>query len=138
MPHYKVSTLATLLGISDDTIRRWLDEGIIRRAENDGNAGPLRVDGASVAALINSQPDVHQLALGQDTQSVRNHLQGLVIALHSDPVMSQVDLQCGPYRVVSLISTESVRELGIEVGSIAMAQIKATNVSLQVPKGGNL
>lgn len=52
--------------------------------------------------------------------------------------MSQVDLQCGPYRVVSLISTEGVRELGLEVGSIAMAQIKATNVSLQIPRGGNL
>ena len=138
MPHYKVSTLATLLGVSDDTVRRWLDDGLVTRADNGQNSGPLRIDGASVEALINSQPDVHQLALGQDTQSVRNHLQGLVIAVHSDPVMSQVDLQCGPYRVVSLVSTESVRELGIEVGSIAMAQIKATNVSLQVPNGGNL
>ena len=138
MPHYKVSTIATLLGVSDDTVRRWLDDGLVTRADSGQNSGPLRIDSASVAALINSQPDVHQLALGQGTQSVRNHLQGLVIALHSDPVMSQVDLQCGPYRVVSLISTESVRELGIEVGSIAMAQIKATNVSLQVPNGGNL
>ena len=138
MPHYKISTLATLLGVSDDTVRRWLDDGLVTRADNGQNSGPLRIDGASVAALFNSQPDVHQLALGQDTQSVRNHLQGLVIALHSDPVMSQVDLQCGPYRVVSLVSTESVRELGIEVGSIAMAQIKATNVSLQVPNRGNL
>ena len=134
MPYYKVSTLATLLGVSDDTVRRWLDDGLVTRADSAENSGPLRIDGASVAALINSQPDVHQLALGQGTQSVRNHLQGLVIALHSDPVMSQVDLQCGPYRVVSLVSTESVRELG----SIAMAQIKATNVSLQVPNGGNL
>ena len=119
MPHYKVSTIAILLGVSDDTVRRWLDDGLVTRADNGQNSGPLRIDGASVAA-------------------VRNHLQGLVIALHSDPVMSQVDLQCGPYRVVSLVSTESVRELGIEVGSIAMAQIKATNVSLQVPNGGNL
>ena len=134
MPYYKVSTLATLLGVSDDTVRRWLDDGLVTRADSAENSGPLRIDGASVAALINSQPDVHQLALGQGTQSVRNHLQGLVIALHSDPVMSQVDLQCGPYRVVSLVSTESV----LEVGSIAMAQIKATNVSLQVPNGGNL
>ena len=138
MPHYKVSTIAILLGVSDDTVRRWLDDGLVTRVDSGENSGPLRIDGASVAALINSQPDVHQLALGQGTQSVRNHLQGLVIALHSDPVMSQVDLQCGPYRVVSLVSTESVRELGIEVGSIAMAQIKATNVSLQVPTGGNL
>ena len=138
MPSYKVSTLATLLGVSDDTIRRWLDEGLVRRAENDGHTGPLRIDGASVAELVSTQPEVHQIAAGQDSQSVRNHLQGLVIAIRSDTVMSQVDLQCGPYRVVSLISTEGVRELGLKVGCIAMAQIKATNVSLQIPSGGNL
>ena len=89
--------------MSDDTVRRWLDDGLVTRVDSGENSGPLRIDGASVAALINSQPDVHQLALGQGTQSVRNHLQGLVIAVHSDPVMSQVDLQCGPYRVRSLV-----------------------------------
>ena len=72
------------------------------------------------------------------TKSLQGRTLRLVIAIRSDTVMSQVDLQCGPYRVVSLISTEGVRELGLEVGSIAMAQIKATNVSLQIPRGGNL
>ena len=45
--------------------------------------------------------------------------------------MSQVDIQCGPYRIVSLISTEAVRELGLEPGSIATAVIKATNVTIE-------
>ena len=52
----------------------------------------------------------------------------------SDKVMSQVVLQCGPYRIVSLISTEAVEELGIVPGSMASAQIKATNVSILVPE----
>ena len=45
--------------------------------------------------------------------------------------MSQVELQCGRYRIVSLISTEAVVELGLAPGSIATAVIKATNVSLE-------
>ena len=53
----------------------------------------------------------------------------------SDTVMSQVTLQCGPFRVVSLISTEAVRELGLEVGSVATAVVKATNVHVETPRG---
>ena len=58
---------------------------------------------------------------------------GIVTAVTSDRVMSQVELQCGPFRVVSLISTESVRELGIEVGQIMVADAKATNISVHLP-----
>ena len=54
MPYYKVSPLATLLGVRDDTVRRWLDDGLVTRADSAENSGPLRIDGASVAALINS------------------------------------------------------------------------------------
>ena len=86
--------------MSDDTVRRWLDDGLVTRADNAQNAGPLRIDGTSVAALINSQPYVHQLALGQGTQSVRNHLQGLVIALHMF-ISSLLD------RALSLFATTS-------------------------------
>ena len=62
-------------------------------------------------------------------------LVGLVTAVKSDPVMSQVELQCGPFRVVSLISTEAVRELALEPGSVATAVIKATNVSIETARG---
>lgn len=71
------------------------------------------------------------LDAGSGRRSARNHLTGLVTGIVSDTVMSQVELQCGPYRVVSLVSTESVRELGLEVGSVATAVIKATNVALE-------
>ena len=48
--------------------------------------------------------------------------------------MSRVELGTGGLRIVSLISTEAVQELGLQVGSIAVAQVKATNVSLQLPE----
>ncbi|WP_231979247.1 TOBE domain-containing protein [Tessaracoccus coleopterorum] len=45
--------------------------------------------------------------------------------------MSQVELQCGRFRVVALISTEAVTELGLEVGVVGTAVIKATNVTIE-------
>jgi molybdopterin-binding protein len=47
--------------------------------------------------------------------------------------MAQVDLQAGPFRIVSLISSEAVEELGIEVGTVAAATVKATSVSISLP-----
>ena len=44
--------------------------------------------------------------------SARNRFVGLVTGITADKVMAQVELQCGPFRVVSLMSSEAVRELG--------------------------
>lgn len=92
--------------------------------------GPQHVDGASVVRFLTEKPELHAGVLGRQTHSIRNHMPGLVIDVTSEPVMSQVILQCGPFRIVSLVSTEAVTELDLSVGSIAIAQIKATNVSL--------
>ena len=130
MPNYRISTIANLLGVSDDTIRRWLDENLIKTV---AGSGPKRVDGASVARFLQERPA--GTLLGEEpNESIRNHFQGLVVALKK----GQVDLQCGPYRVVSLVSTEAVEELNLEVGSVATAQVKATNVSVQLPEGEKL
>lgn len=136
MPSYKISTIAGLLGVSDDTVRRWLDDGALRPGEQA--SGPATVDGASVVELLKAKPETHQQELGLETQSIRNHLAGLVVNIVKDRVMSQVELQCGAYRMVSLVSTEAVEQLGLEVGSVAVAQVKATNVSLKLPEGGKL
>ena len=52
-----------------------------------------------------------------------------------DGIMAQVDIQAGPHRVVSLLSAEAVADLGLEVGSLAVAVVKATNVIVETPKG---
>jgi molybdopterin-binding protein len=69
-------------------------------------------------------------------RSARNRLVGLVTSVVSDRVMSQVEMQCGPHRVVSLMSTEAVGDLGLEPGVLAVAVIKSTNVVVETP-GGN-
>lgn len=127
MTHLRISEAADLLGVSNDTLRRWIDRGELT-AQVDAT-GRKVVDGAELARLAQQraaappEPDSGPV-------SARNTFRGLVTAVRSDEVMSQVDLQCGPYRVVSLISTEAVRELGLQPGSLATARIKATSVMI--------
>ncbi len=132
MTQIRISAAASLLGVSDDTLRRWIEQGRLDASTDE--SGRQVVDGSRLAALaqeIAADHPVDQLDEGASVRSSRNHLTGLVTGVKSDPVMSQVELQCGRYRIVSLISTEAVEELGIEVGSVATAVIKATNVSVE-------
>jgi molybdopterin-binding protein len=130
MTQYRISEAAELLGVSDDTVRRWVDGG--RIAADADASGRLAVDGAALAAFA-----VDQANTPTDPSSVgrsaRNRFVGIVTAITMDTVMAQVELQCGPHRVVSLMSSEAVRELGLEIGSLSVAVIKATNVIVETP-----
>ncbi len=126
----RIGEAAALLGVSDDTVRRWVAHG--RLAASRDAAGVRVVDGAALAALA------HEVArtppVGERTRpSARNRLTGLVTRLTVDTVMAQVEVQAGPYRLVSLVSREAVEELGLEVGSRVAAVVKATDVGLEVP-----
>lgn len=130
----RISEAARLLGVSDDTVRRWLERD--RLTSTRDAAGRLVVEGEELAHLAievaAAKPDPERA--GTNRRSSRNHFTGLVTRVVSDAVMSQVDLQCGPYRVVSLISTEAVNELGLRPGVIATAVVKATNVSIETSR----
>ncbi|MBK9698137.1 MAG: TOBE domain-containing protein [Propionibacteriaceae bacterium] len=126
----RISDAASLLGVSDDTVRRWIEQG--RLSVSLDPAGRQAVDGAELAVLLTeARADLDRLDGGAGRRSARNHFTGIVTGVISDLVMSQVELQCGPFRVVSLISTEAVRELGLVPGSIATAVVKATNVTVE-------
>lgn len=128
MTHIRVADAALFLGVSDDTIRRWIDQGVLTKLS--GPFGHTGVDGLELAQLAKKQatnPKDPAVIAG----SARNRLVGLVTSVVSDTVMSQVELQCGPHRIVSLISTEAVRELNLEPGSVATAVVKATAVSIE-------
>lgn len=135
MTQMRIKEAAVLLGVSDDTVRRWVDAG---RLETQQDAsGRKVVEGVDLARLseeLHKDPGA-ELDPAFGLRSSRNHFTGLVTQIVSDQVMSQVSLQCGPYRVVSLVSTEAVQELGLEEGSIATAIVKATNVSIETPGG---
>jgi molybdopterin-binding protein len=125
----RISEAAHLLGVSDDTLRRWIDAGKIASVTDGGRTA---VDGAELARFARSTAD--DTAPGAVAQaSARNRFTGIVTAVLRDTVMAQVELQCGPYRVVSLMSREAADQLQLEPGVIAVASIKSTNVVVEVP-----
>lgn len=130
MRTYRLADAARLLGVSDDTIRRWIDQGLL---ETTG-AAPAEVAGPALARraleLAGAAADP-----GDVLSSARNRFVGLVTRVQRDGIMAQVDIQAGPHRVVSLMSAEAVTELGLEVGSLAAAVVKATTVIVETPKG---
>jgi molybdopterin-binding protein len=129
VPHYRISQAASLLGVSDDTVRRWIDSGRLRVTEGSGVAV---VDGAELAAL--AQEIARAPGLGTPTrESARNRFTGLVTRVVKDSVMAQVDLQCGPFRVVSLMSAEAAEDLQLEPGVLAVASVKSTHVVVETP-----
>lgn len=129
MTYLRISDAAHYLGVSNDSVRRWITNDKLTAHRDD--SGRQVVTGAEVAGLARAAAEGHQNVPGELTSSARNKLTGLVTRIDSDKVMSQVELQCGPFRVVSLISTEAVQELGLDVGSPAVATVKATNVVVE-------
>ncbi|KAA9393900.1 helix-turn-helix domain-containing protein [Kocuria coralli] len=130
MATFSVTDAAHFLGVSDDTVRRWIAAGRLTGSKTP--SGHTVVDGLELAQLVREQA-VSPADPTHVSSSARNRFVGLVTAVTSDTVMSQVELQCGPHRVVSLMSTEAVRDLGLEPGAVATAVIKSTNVMVEVP-----
>ncbi|WP_372699987.1 molybdopterin-binding protein [Arthrobacter sp. JSM 101049] len=128
MTHLRVSEAARFLGVSDDTVRRLIDADHLPAGRDA--AGRITVDGVDLAAYVRSLAN-HPEDPATVASSARNRLVGLVTAVTADRVMAQVELQCGPFRVVSLMSSEAVRDLGLEPGAVATAVIKSTNVIIE-------
>ncbi len=122
---------ATLLGVSVDTVRRWADDERLATTRTEG--GHRMVDGADLARLATELADAPEPGVIAGA-SARNRLTGLVTRVQKDGVMAQVDLQAGPFRLVSLMSREAADELGLEPGVVAVASVKATNVVVEVPE----
>jgi len=127
---YRIAEAASLLGVSDDTVRRWIDSSRLPAHREGG--GPAVVDGADlakVATQLREPPDPGTTR----SSSARNRLTGIVTRVVRDTVMAQVEIQAGPFRLVSLMSREAADELGLEVGVRAVATVKATQVSVDSP-----
>lgn len=134
MPTYRISEVATLLGVSDDTVRRWAESGRLPTVREPGSR--LTVDGKVLAdfalemAVAAESGDDAPVVAG----SARNRFRGIVTKVTRDGVMAQVEIQAGAFRVVSLMSREAADELRLEPGVLAVAAVKSTNVVVEVPK----
>ena len=135
VPVFRIREAADLLGVSYDTMLRWADSGRIDKTTDA--AGRLAVDGASLAEFARERAEAGATgAVGNApvaAQSIRNRFTGLVTRVVKDTVMAQVEIQAGPHRFVSLLSREAADELGLEPGMLAVAAVKATNVSVEIP-----
>jgi molybdopterin-binding protein len=129
---FRIREAAELLGVSDDTIRRWIDAG---RVEASSDNGRRTIAGAELARFA------EELAAGVErpaprpvmAESARNRFTGLVTRVVKDTVMAKVEIQAGPFRITSLMSRDAADELGLEPGTLAVASVKATNVVVEVP-----
>jgi molybdopterin-binding protein len=121
--YLRIGEVAQAVGVSVDTLRRWETNGTIE-FERRGNQRVLRADKLAAFTASMSGPD--------KMSSARNRFHGIVVGIIRDKVMAQVEMVCGEFRVVSLMSREAADELGLEVGKHATAVVKSTNVIVEV------
>jgi molybdopterin-binding protein len=134
MPDFRIRQAAELLGVSDDTVRRWIESG--RIAAGTDVSGRRVVDGAALAAFAREQAEAAPRTRSERivAESARNRFTGLVTRVLRDSVMAQVEIQAGPFRVVSLMSREAADALGLDPGVLAVASVKSTNVVVEIPE----
>jgi len=128
----RIGAAAELLGLSVDTLRRWASRGDLAVTRTDG--GQRLVSLSEVNRILaerrsrGRRPERPIVA-----QSARNRFSGVVTRIEADRVAAVVEVQCGPHRLVSLMTAEAVEDLGLRVGDEAVCAIKATNVIVEVP-----
>lgn len=62
--------------------------------------------------------------------NVRNQFRGIIKEIIEGPVVSEIDVQTAGAIVTSVITTRSVHELELKVGSEVIAFVKSTEVSI--------
>ncbi len=129
MPKYKLGQAAELLGVSTDKIRNWIDNGELKATRTAG--GHRMIDGRTLARFCRQRAQNPNLE-NQAQLSARNRFVGLVTEVVCDAVAAKVEIQCGGNRIVSLLTTEAVKELGLKPGVVAVAAVKSTNVVVEL------
>jgi len=123
---YRLGQAARVLGVSVDTVRRHADAGRLTSTRTPG--GQRLVSGASVARLAERLDETLD---GEQLSSARNHMLGIVTRVVRDRVAAQVEMRCGPFRLVSLLTREAADALELRPGVTVHAVVKATNVVVE-------
>jgi molybdopterin-binding protein len=131
-PVIRIGQAAELLDVSVETIRRWETSGRIRTERSSG--GQRMVPLSEVGRILGDRrADKRVTSRPIVAQSARNRFSGIVTRIERDKVAAVVEVQCGPHRLVSLMTAEAVDDLGLAVGDEAVCAVKATNVVVEVP-----
>jgi molybdopterin-binding protein len=119
---YTATEAARELGISVDTLRRWDRQGRIRTERDRSNRRLVPLG------------EIERLRGGRDTQhmSARNRLRGTVTDVRVEGLLAQVELTVTePARVVAVVTSDAVKELGLKPGMAATAVVKSTSVMVE-------
>jgi molybdopterin-binding protein len=118
----RIGAAASILGVSVDTLRRWEKDGRVTFSRSTGGQRTIDVD---------SLRDLLRERAPQTGVSARNQLEGIVVAVEKDGLMAKIELSCGPYRIVSIITREAAEELDLKPGDTATAVVKSTSVEIR-------
>ena len=118
----RIGQAAGILGVSVDTLRRWEKEGRVAFGRTAG--GQRTIGAADLRALLRDRAP-------QTGVSARNQLEGTVVSVETDGLMAKIELACGPYRMVSIITREAAEELALKPGDTATAVVKSTSVEVR-------
>jgi molybdopterin-binding protein len=127
---FRIGEAAELLGVSPDTVRRWIDAGRLP-AHRGGEGGHRTIAGPDLADFASTFADTEMRERYGAVSSARNRMRGIVTRVLRDGVMAQVEMQAGPHKIVSLMSREAADELGLEPGVLSVAVVKSTNVVVE-------
>ncbi len=119
-----------MLGVTVDTVRRWIDDGRLTADRSAGGQRLVAVDEIARLLATRRQAGTHRAIVAQ---SARNQFAGIVTRVEKDRVAAVVEILAGPHRLVSLMTAEAVDDLGLKVGDEAIAVVKATNVIVEIP-----
>jgi molybdopterin-binding protein len=119
----RIGEVATALGVSVDTLRRW---------EADGRVAFVRQKGQRMLPATELKGLLESQSAQPRRSSARNRLPGIVVSVEKDGVMAKVELACGDYRVVSLMSREAAEDMNLAPGVSATAVVKSTSVMVEV------
>lgn len=116
-----IGEAAQALSVSIDTLRRWESAGRLTFQRENGRR---TIEAAEVARVLRDRRPAGR-------SSARNRMTGIVLSVKRDGVMAQVELACGPFRIVSLMSREAADDLELQPGTRAHAIVKATTVVVE-------
>ncbi|MEX2421089.1 MAG: helix-turn-helix transcriptional regulator [Actinomycetota bacterium] len=124
---YRIGEAAEMLGVRVETLRRWESDGKLITTRTGG--GQRLVPAAEVARLLTERSTRQPIA----SASQRNRFPGVITEVKKDKLAATVEIQAGPHRILAFITREAADQMGLEPGMEAVAAVKATNVTIELP-----
>jgi molybdopterin-binding protein len=124
---YRIGEAAELLGVRIETLRRWELDGKLKVRRTSG--GQRLVPAAEVARLLAERRGLRPIG----SASQRNRFAGVITEVKKDGLAATVEIQAGPNRILAFITREAADEMRLKPGMQAVAAVKATNFTIELP-----